>query len=154
MTILAFLQSAWMRPGKYTALLVKAIGDQAVAERIVEKSAGYKRLVTALGQDTCDRIRWAYASLDVGTSSGFAGTPDPFHMAKLIKELHPDLVIIFGDALKEVTPTVWSGPMLWFKDPAPGKSTDRELAAFAERLHHKIAHVTAEKLVRYRETAW
>lgn len=155
MTILAFLQNAWFRPGgKNERLILRAIADQALSERLIEKSPAGKRLKRILGLETFDRIRWAYASLQVGTCPGFQPKMSLEHMRGMITEVNPHLVLVFGEDVKGVAPTVWSGPMLYCKDPNGRKADDADLQAFAEHLHQKIAKMTSARFVQFRKGGW
>ena len=98
MKIVAFLQNQWFR-------------DPDAARRMYERSshprhrlnarclfAGCKtgRVLRKVFGDLCDDIIWENASAEIGGCSSSAFDPDLSHMADVICEHRPDVVLVFG----------------------------------------------------------
>ena len=95
MITLAFLQNAWFKPGTHEHLVELYHTNQVFHRRVLARSATGRSLKKMFGP-LYEEIIWDNASLEHGSVREHVSPPDPHHIARVVAELRPDVVLLFG----------------------------------------------------------
>lgn len=158
MKIVAFLQCAWFHnPAAVQAAIARQPADRQLEfrQRFLHRAlfAGGMtgtRLKAALGMDICGRILWEEASTELGTESSAQFPPNLEHIARVLKEFEPGVVIAFGNVAHDALLALGEldlphGRMLFAPHPAARYAdTAARLAALKEELLFHIEHANQE----------
>lgn len=100
MKVLAILQNQWFKdPERMKLMLANTFkGDRPrfIRTFLFWSCLTGKRLTSAFGEDTCDRIVWENASPEIGGEASSKFDADPAHVASVIDRERPDVVMGFG----------------------------------------------------------
>lgn len=95
--IVAFLQNPWFREGTPQYLIDKYRENAEFRMRVLSATATGKILMKMLGS-LYSKIHWNNANPNHGFERDHREPPDPVHMAHVIVDQDPDLVLCFGQA--------------------------------------------------------
>jgi hypothetical protein len=135
--ILAFLQNQWFKnPERAAAIYARRpeLRRKLNARFLFAGCLTGRRLRMSLGDDLCREIEWEEVSKEVAGESSGAFPPDPKHVAAVLEEVKPDVVLLFGKIAEEIEHMV---PCKVIKAPHPaarGKEIPGRLDAAAEEL--------------------
>jgi len=143
MKIVAFLQNCWFPPGTSLYHIRRYLINDDFRRKVLKKGWSGKRLMNAFGEELFDKIIWDNASLEVGATPGHRADADRNHIANVIYNHSPDLILTFGtvarDAVRIVNRTCGDGAcVLSTKHPNARGFTNEELSHFVKQVKEWI----------------
>lgn len=103
MKILAILQNQWFKDPEGARRIYAESNHprHRLNARFLFRSSKSGRVLKAGFADLCDMIIWEEASPEIGGFSSAKFKPDPKHIAEVIKEHEPTIIITFGRLAQE-----------------------------------------------------
>lgn len=111
--IVAFLQNMWVKDVARHQKLLAQFGE--IYRRKMMNYALFagcmtgKRLKAAFGDELCKRIIWEEASRVVTSTPSESPPADPVHIAAVLEQYKPTLVICFGKTASNAVPPLFKG---------------------------------------------
>lgn len=121
-TIVAFLQNPWFRPGTSQQVIQMYRDDQVFHRRILMGSISGAKLYAALGAELYAHIHWDNASWAPGNTRSSATPTDMSHVRRVISEIRPRLIVCFGKQARTAVRAAFEHP--WYdviEFPHPNK---------------------------------
>lgn len=149
MTILAFLQNSWFKdPEKAKEVFARhpELRNDLIARFLFAGCLTGRRLMTAFGEELCDRIIWEEASANIGDKSSARFQADHDHIKRAIIKHDPNVILAFGQVASTEVEVVAEGlkreygisiPVMTAPHPAARKNPMSALREVAERLKEK-----------------
>lgn len=122
MVILAFMQNMWVRDPIRVKRCIEQFGE-GYRRRLIHYAlfAGClsgRRLQSAFGKEVCDQIKWEEASREITGYANAAPPADPAHIAAVLSQFNPDVVLCFGRIAGDAVPALYTGRMILAPHPA------------------------------------
>lgn len=147
MTILAFLQNQWFKDPEGVKEMMREHPERR--QRYIEAFLFMgcltgKRLRSAFGEELCDAITWEEISPEIGGHAASKFPPDPIHIAKVIDQFQPKVIVAFGalahDGIRYYVSTHnFVGRVLYGPHPADRRNPLPELAELAKQLKQSLS---------------
>lgn len=143
MSIVAFLQNPWFRPGTSQHHIELYRDNQEFHRKVLAMSMSGRRLVRAFG-DLYDKIHWSNTSWRAAERASGRMPTDIAYMSEVISAQNPELILCFGrqahDACMEMRmmSSRWKIPYLSCHHPNAYGKFQSDLNMFADAVREYL----------------
>lgn len=123
--VLAIMQNQWFKdPERVKAFLdnlVSTHGQPArrrfIARALFSGCMSGRRIQTAFSTALLDQMTWDESSTEISGEASYKPKPDAEHVARVIKEVQPRIILAFGQVAKQAAIATWKGPLILSPHP-------------------------------------
>lgn len=135
MTVVAFMQNMWVKDPARVQQLIGLHGEayrrRLIATALFAGCLSGRRLKAAFGEETCRRIIWEESTREIAGDPRTIFPADPQHIAAVLAEQKPRVVLTFGRIAADAVRPLWGGNLIESPHPAARQADTMERLRYA-----------------------